>query len=202
MTPRKDGYGIVFVLLTLLVLGVAALSALQVGPKPGNVAVMTTLPEFARAYSTGKVNALDEFLRQPGTLARYTPEYGGHYFTLADSDMAGVECSAENTEFGKMSAGKPYIDVPIDWGAPVGRQVADSGGSDVLSGHCIVPMRGELDNLRFADTIVRYRIAPAAYAQSFLVHGAVVGGILLLVFNLYYRGFVYIVCGPHRQIQN
>jgi hypothetical protein len=57
-------------------------------------------------------------------------------------------------------------------------------------------------NLPTADKLVKYRIPFSTYASIVGLITGVVVGIGFVLMNLYYRGVVFVICGPRRKSQS
>lgn len=190
----KVAFTLVLLVATVTIV-VVAYSA-NPGANPGNSRVITDVVTFTDANRDSK-NTLPAFFALEGRLGRLMSD-GGIYQYYSTNLLDKSEC--RYVDPARQSDAKNYIDVPFfsDFEL-IGQTVPNKPGDEILDGYCMFQVGVDIP---YGRDLVKWEYRPIMYAQfifiglSFLALGAV------LTMNLYYRGLVYIICGPYKKPQS
>ena len=190
---------VVFVLGACVVIAFGALMVSRTEPETtmDNVRVLTDLGRFSKT-SDEKSNAILAFLKAPGTLGRLGSEseridYISSY-TLEKGWCApyqfGYVDEQTNKPLKEQKSGYSYTLRPIP---------TDTSDKESNDEHANCWLATDLDVAHTSD-VIKYEFTEEAARRAKLTAGAQwLGGILvawLILGNLYYRGLVFIICGP------
>ena len=160
------------------------------GANSGNARVIIDVVTFTDDNRDSK-NTLPAFFALEGRLGRLMSD-GGIYQYYSTNFLDKSEC--RYVDPAKQSDAKNYIDVPLDSDFElIGQTVPNEPGDEILDGYCMFQVGVDIP---YGHDLVKWEYRPILYAQlisiglSFLALGAV------LTMNLYYRGLVYVICGP------
>jgi hypothetical protein len=185
---------VALVVAVLPVAGFALLIAMEhVYPNTGNAVVLTDLVSFGKGRPDG--NYVPAFLASPGELGRVSPSGG---ISSPDvRDVGRIICDVAYTREAVAAVpSRPGEYLSFNPNEPFDLILPDSPGGSTKRPHCVVPMPSRLDDLKSADSIVKYEMAWRARASKVGIAILLVVGWVALLTNVYWRGVIYIAFGP------
>jgi len=173
-------------------------------PDTQNVHVTNNLGDFTKKSSPSTSNTVPEFLALPGELGSMK---NGRFSRVNWYDMQKAFCSAdlvghaeEVAHFVTKNSSTPAEKVKPEFVVKVReglkKALEDRPGEEQI--YCLID-----ESVPFKSAeIVKYQYTQSAiaghWAKVLSVGAAMMAVVSLLVMNLYFRAFVYIICGPRK----
>jgi hypothetical protein len=175
-------------------------------PKVGDVEISATLRAFAKAANPDIENVIPAFIELPGETGGIKD---GHIAFVSEYYLKKDICAADllkHVELLTTLANADEYDkskhVPVVGFTKYLTEERAKEKSPDERRYCMLSNETGFSS----DQIVKYKITTAATLkrESLVTAKAfgVMAGILFLALNFYYRGFVYVVCGPRRKSQS
>jgi hypothetical protein len=159
----------------------------------GNARVITDAVTFTETHRDLK-NTLPAFFALEGNLGQLMSDGGIlQYYSTSAFDKS--ECRYVDAT--KQSDPKEYIDIsPSDDFELIGTTVPNALGGEILDGYCMFQVGIDIP---FGKNLVKWEYRPIMYARTIAPGLGFLTIVTFVAVNLYYRGFVYIVCGPRQK---
>ena len=192
-------FTVLFVLLMLMV-GLASLCfVLDTPPTIDNCQILISLRVFTKRYGSGKTNVIPAFIAADGKTGQFGN--GGTWVSWVDEDaLKRADCNIANSlpRKGEVLKFSPEELAPGDLEV-IAQTLPNEARGDLNSSYCTVPVPSSLTERQSADQIVKYRIRPFVYMRNLAVACLAVVACAFVLSTLYYRGFIYVVCGSRHK---
>jgi hypothetical protein len=191
-----------FKVLFLLAIGAVGVMltmvSLEMSPNTGNIEALKTLPDFTKERASADTNAAPEFVNLPGELGQIL-EDGGVYY-IGREQVEQMQCSRENAEWKDVPVAQTR-EAPDDF-IPDSRPIPDHVDAPAEGGLCVVPASAHmLSDIKSSDVIVKFGFRTSAKLYEASKALGITAALAFVAMNFYYRGLVYIICGPQRKPQ-